>query len=68
MNFLARGTFLSICILKGEKPADLPVQGADQIQIGHQSKDGQIAWSHYPNDVARHRRRGDRINRSQCGN
>jgi len=35
--------------------------GADQIQIGHQSKDGQIAWPHYPNDVARHRRRGDRM-------
>jgi putative tryptophan/tyrosine transport system substrate-binding protein len=38
------------------------------VALAARSKDGQIAWSHYPNDVARHRRRGDRINRSQRGN
>ena len=26
-------------ILKGEKPADLPVQAADQVRAGHQPQD-----------------------------
>jgi len=33
-------------ILKGEKPADLPVQGADQVRIGDQSQDCQSTWFH----------------------
>ena len=30
-------------ILKGEKPADLPVAAADQVRAGHQSQDRQGA-------------------------
>ena len=48
-------------ILKGEKPADLPVQAADQVRVGDQPQDGQGARPRSAADVARPRRRGDRI-------
>jgi ABC-type uncharacterized transport system substrate-binding protein len=48
-------------ILKGEKPADLPVQGADQVRAGHQPQDCQGARPRSPADTARARRRGDRM-------
>ena len=48
-------------ILKGEKPADLPVQAADQVRAGHQPQDRQSARSRRAADAARPRRRGDRV-------
>ena len=48
-------------ILKGAKPADLPVQTADQVSVGDQSQDRQGARPHHSADAARARRRGDRI-------
>ena len=35
-------------ILKGEKPADLPVEQADQVRARHQSQDRQDARPHSP--------------------
>ena len=48
-------------ILKGEKPADLPVQAADQVRAGDQPQDRQGARPRNPADPARPRRRGDRM-------
>ena len=48
-------------ILKGEKPADLPVQAADKVRAGHQSQDRQGARPRSSADAARPRRRGDRM-------
>ena len=48
-------------ILKGEKPADLPVQAADQVRAGHQPQDRQGARPRRAADAARPRRRGDRM-------
>ena len=48
-------------ILKGEKPADLPVQAADQIRAGDQPQDREGARPRRPADATRPRRRGDRI-------
>ena len=48
-------------ILKGEKPADLPVQAADQVRAGDQSQDRQGARPRRAADAARPRRRGDRM-------
>ena len=48
-------------ILKGEKPADLPVQAADQVRARHQPQDRQGARPRNPADPARPRRRGDRM-------
>ena len=50
-------------ILKGEKPADLPVQAADQIRAGHQSQDRQGARARRAAVAALDRRRGDRVAR-----
>ena len=50
-------------ILKGEKPADLPVQAADQVRVGHQPQDRQDARPHRAAVAARPRRRGDRMMR-----
>jgi putative ABC transport system substrate-binding protein len=47
-------------ILKGEKPADLPVQQST-IRIDHQSQDRQGARPHHPGNAVGHRRRGDSI-------
>ena len=33
-------------ILKGEKPADLPVDAADQVRVGYQPQDREVAGSH----------------------
>lgn len=50
-------------ILMGEKPADMPVQQADQVRASDQSKDRQNDRSHRPTDPARPRRRGYRVTR-----
>ena len=52
-------------ILKGEKPADLPVQQADEIRADHQHEDRQGAWPYHPAHAARPRRRGDRVKRRE---
>ena len=48
-------------ILKGAKPADLPVDAADQVRAGHQPQDRQGARPRRAADAARPRRRGDRM-------
>ena len=48
-------------ILKGAKPADLPVVQATQVRAGHQRPDRQDARPHRAADAARPRRRGDRM-------
>ena len=55
-------------ILKGAKPAELAGPTVDQIRVRHQSADGKIARRRHSSNVARPRRRGDRISLSQCGN
>ncbi len=48
-------------ILKGAKPADLPVRAVDQIRVRHQSANGACARHRRAAKGALHRRRGDRI-------
>ena len=48
-------------ILKGAKPADLPVVQATQVRVGHQPQDRQDARPRRAADAARPRRRGDRM-------
>ena len=48
-------------ILKGAKPADLPVVAVDQIRVRHQPTNRQGARPRNAADAARPRRRGDRI-------
>ena len=48
-------------IIKGRRPADLPVQLRDQIPVGRQSEDRQRARPHAAADAAHPRRPGDRI-------
>jgi len=50
-------------ILKGAKPADLPVQARHQIRASHQPQDGQSAWPRRSGNSAHSRRRGDRMRR-----
>ena len=52
-------------ILKGEKPADLPVQAADQVRTGDQPQDRQGARPRRAAVAARPRRRGDRMKRRE---
>ena len=48
-------------ILKGAKPADLPVAAVDQVRVRHQPSNGANARHRGAARAARHRRRGDRI-------
>ena len=52
-------------ILKGEKPADLPVQASDQVRACDQSKDREGARPRRAAHAARPRRRGDRMKRRE---
>jgi hypothetical protein len=48
-------------VVKGVKPADLPIMQADQVRTRHQRQDGQNARTDHSLNAARQRRRGDRI-------
>ena len=48
-------------ILEGEKPADLPVQQADQVRPRHQPQDREGTRPRSAAHAARPRRRGDRV-------
>src|SRR5262249_19508735 len=48
-------------ILKGEKPADLPGAGADEIRVRHQPEDREGARPRSAGETAHGRRRGDRM-------
>ena len=52
-------------ILKGAKPADLPVVQSTQVRAGHQRPDCQDARPNRAADAARPRRRGDRMKRRE---
>ena len=53
-------------VLKGEKPADLPVAAIDQVRSRHQPQTAKALGLAVPHDAARPRRRGDRIASARC--
>ena len=53
-------------ILKGEKPADLPVDQADQVRVRDQPENRQDARPRCASRALRTRRRGDRMRRRQA--
>jgi putative tryptophan/tyrosine transport system substrate-binding protein len=54
-------------ILKGEKPADLPVQQSAKDRGDPQSQDRQGAWPHLPDHAAWPRRRSGRVMPANVG-
>jgi hypothetical protein len=53
-------------ILKGQKPADLPVFATDEVRAGDQSHDRQGNRAENPGILSRPRRRGDRLGGCPC--
>ena len=52
-------------ILKGEKPADLPVQQVDPVRVGHQSQNREGTRRTKSPTICLDRRRGDRMKRRE---
>ena len=58
---IARSASMPAAFSRATKPADLPVDAADQVRAGHQPQDRQGARPRRSADAARPRRRGDRM-------
>ena len=53
-------------ILKGEKPADMPVQQATKTRLVYQSQNSKSAWAYCSSRLGRTCRRDDRIKGHVC--